>query len=65
MVRRIIKSKTLTEQISCVCKCKSDSEKYNSDQKWNKELCRCECKKSNKTSCVCTRLYFEFLCTCL
>ena len=37
--------KTLTRHISCECKCKFDGRKCNSDQCWNNDKCRCECKK--------------------
>ena len=39
--------KRLTKDISCKCKCKFDSRKCNSDQKWNNDKCRCECKRHN------------------
>ena len=32
-------AKTLTKQISCVCKCKFYCRKYNLDQKWNNDNC--------------------------
>ena len=31
-------SKTLTKHMLCDCKCKFDDKKYNSNQKWNKDL---------------------------
>ena len=31
--------------MSCKCKCKFDSRKWNSNQNWNKDKCRWECKK--------------------
>ena len=30
----------------CKYKCKFDGRKYNLNQNWNKELCRCECKNT-------------------
>ena len=45
MITGINKSKTLTKHISCECKCKLDRKKSNSDQWWNSDKCRCECKK--------------------
>ena len=39
MIKRIKEPKTLIKHISCYCKCKFDSIKFNSNQKWNKELC--------------------------
>ena len=37
-------SKILTEHIPCECKCKFDGRKCNSNQKWNNNKYRCECK---------------------
>ena len=37
-------SKILTKDISCECKCKFDETKRNSNQWWNNNKCRCECK---------------------
>ena len=54
--------KTLTKHISCECKCKLDGTKCNSNQWWNKDKCRCECKKQhicekricwNPSTCIC------------
>ena len=44
MITGINESKTLTKHISCECKCKFDGRKCNSDQWWNNDKCRCECK---------------------
>ena len=33
------KSKTLTKDISCECKCRFDGRKYNLDQRWNNDKC--------------------------
>ena len=41
------KSKTLTKYISCEWKCKFDQRKCNSNQWWDNDKCRCECKKHN------------------
>ena len=41
----IHESKTLTKHISCECICRFDGRKCNSDQWWNSDKCRCECKK--------------------
>ena len=41
-------SKTLTNHVSCECKCNFDRKKCNSNQWWNNDKCRCECKKHNK-----------------
>ena len=45
MITGINESKTLTKHVSCECKCKFDWRKCNSNQKWNKNKCRCEFKK--------------------
>ena len=45
MITEINESKTLTEHISCECKCKFDGRKYNPNQNWNNDKCQCECKK--------------------
>ena len=45
MITGINESKTLTKHISCECKCKFDGRNCNSDQRWNNDKCRCECKK--------------------
>ena len=44
MITAINELKTLTKHI-CKCKCKFDAKKCNSDQWWNQDKCRCECKK--------------------
>ena len=45
MITGINKLKSLTKDISCDGKCKFDGGKCNSDQWWNNDKCRCECKK--------------------
>ena len=40
----INESKTLTKHILCECKCNLDRTKCNSNQWWNNDKCRCECK---------------------
>ena len=45
MITGINESKTSTKHISCICKCKVDVRKCNSDQWWNNDKCQCECKK--------------------
>ena len=35
-------AKTMTNYISCGCKCKLNSAPCNSDQKWNIKTCQCE-----------------------
>ena len=49
----INESKLLTKHISCECKCKFDRAKCNSNQWWNNDKCRCECKKHN----ICEKYY--------
>ena len=44
MITGISESKILAKHTSCQCKCKFDDRKYNLNQKWNNEKCRCECK---------------------
>ena len=48
MITGINESKTLTKHISRKCKCKLDGRKCNSNQKWNNDNCRCECKNKKK-----------------
>ena len=45
MITAINESKTLTKYTSCEFKCKFAVAKYNSNQMWNNDKCRCECKK--------------------
>ena len=45
MITGINELKELTKHMSCECKCKFDGRKCNSDQWWNNDKCRCECKK--------------------
>ena len=44
MITGINEPKTLAKHISFECKCKFDGRKCNSDQWWNNDKCRCECK---------------------
>ena len=39
------KSKTWTKHILCECKCKFDKRTCSSDQWWNNDKCRFECKE--------------------
>ena len=48
MITEINESKTLMNNFSCSCRCKFDDRKCNSDQKWNSDKCRCECKNPMK-----------------
>ena len=45
MITAINESEILTKHIWCKCKCKFDGKKCKSDQWWNNNKCRCECKK--------------------
>ena len=62
MIPGINELKTLTMYISCECKCKFHGTKCNSNQWWNNNKCRCECKKHsvceknfvwNPSACIC------------
>ena len=61
MITGINESKTLTEHISCECKCNFDGRKCNSDQWWNNDKCQCQRKKHvcekdyvwNPSTCSC------------
>ena len=53
MITGINESKTLTNHISYECKCKFDGRRCSSDQWWNNNKCRCECKKPH----VCKKYY--------
>ena len=44
MISTINESKTLTEHMSCKCKFKFESKKYNANQKWNNNECWCDCE---------------------
>ena len=54
MITGINESKTLIKHISCECKCKFDGTKRKSNQGWNNDKCRCECKKHH----ICEKDYF-------
>ena len=60
MITGINESKTLTNHISCKCKCKFDGRKCYSEQWWNNDKCRCECKKRH----LCGKNYVWNLATC-
>ena len=45
MITGIDESKTLSKHTLCECKCKVDKTKCNSNQWWNNDKCRFECKK--------------------
>ena len=48
MITEINELKTSTKHISCIWWWKFDGRKPNRDQKWNKDLCWCECKNPRK-----------------
>ena len=60
MITRTNESKPLTKHISCKSKCRFDGKKCNSDQWWNNDQCRCDCKKSH----VCEKDYVWKPATC-
>ena len=60
MIKGINKSKMLTKQISCKCKCRFDGRICNSDQSWNNNKSRYGCKKRH----VCEKDYFWNTATC-
>ena len=45
IITGINESKTITKHISCECKCRFDGRKFNSNQWWNNDICRCGCEK--------------------
>ena len=57
MISGILKSKKLTKDISCDCKCRFDGTKCYSNQWWNNDKCWCECKKIH----ICEKVKFEIL----
>ena len=52
-------SKKLTKHISCECKCKLDSRKCNSNQNWNNDKSRCECRNLKEHRVWKKTLYFQ------
>ena len=60
MITGINASKTLTKHISCKCKCRFDGKKCSSNQWWNNDKCRCECK----THHICEKDYVWNSATC-
>ena len=45
MITKINESEILRKYISCECRCKFDGTICKSNQRWNNNKCRCECKK--------------------
>ena len=60
MIAGTNESETLTKHISCKYKCRFDGRKCNSDQWWNNDKSRCECKKRDK----CEKIYVWNHATC-
>ena len=60
MITEMNESKTLAKHISCECKWIFDGGNCNSDQWWNNDKCRCECKKRH----VCEKDYVWNPATC-
>ena len=54
----------MTKHNSCDCKCKFDGRKCNSNKKWNKKLCRYECKNPIKDVCKKDYVWNPSKCTC-
>ena len=52
-------SKKLTKYITCECKCKLDSRKCSSNQNWNNDKSRCECRNFKEHRVWKKRLYFQ------
>ena len=65
MITGIAETKTLTKLISFDCKCKFDSRKCNSNQKWNNDKYLWMYKNKNKHS-VCKKgyIYNPARCSC-
>ena len=60
IITGINESKTLIKHISCECKYKVNGRKCNSNQQWNNDKCRCECKRHN----ICEKNNFWNPATC-
>ena len=56
MITGINEPETVTKHISWDCKYRFDGRKCNSNQKWNNDKCRCECKNPIEDH-VCKRYY--------
>ena len=62
MITNKNEAKKMTKRISCDCKCKFNSKTCNSNQKWNRKTCQCECRNDrdcirdyswNPNTCIC------------
>ena len=54
-------AKLMAKHISCECKFKFSSRTCNSNQKWNKKTCQCECRNDRK----CKKDYNQNPSTCI
>ena len=63
MITKINESKILTKYISSECKFKFDVRNCNSNQKWNIDKCRCECKNPEEHN-ACEKHYISNPGTC-
>ena len=67
MVTNKNEAKAMTKRTSHDCKCKFNSTKRNSKQKWNNKICQCQCKNyrkckneysRNPSTCICENSYY-------
>ena len=58
MLRGKNKSKILTKDISCKCKCKFDGRKCNPKQKWDNDKCSCEFKNITYAKKIIFQIYW-------
>ena len=63
MITGINESKTLTNYVLCKYECKFNTITCNSNQKWSRYKCRCECKNTKKHR-VCEKAYIWNPATC-
>ena len=49
---------------SCGCKCKLDKDTCNNKQIWNKDTCKCECRKINAKLCGSGFIWNPSVCIC-
>ena len=62
MITGINESKTSTKHLSCKCKCKFNRTKYNLNQWWNNDKCRCE--RKNIQACEKDYVWYPGTCNC-
>ena len=58
------KTKQIKWHESCKCECRLDPIICNNKQKWNKDKCRCECKKLVHKKCNKNFVWNPSSCTC-